>query len=190
MIEEVDIGDLVASHSIHLNGWIGPPWLHQGWFHAYLLLADKIDDRATKLTVEAIYQHLVMGGYDSVEARLNMERKLVSLLMRESERVVVGYMLRREYFNKEYSAGIENIAYDSQTGFNSGIFIRTVKLKDFPWNGWLRLGIESTPAAAWNPIGGFTDPAGRLIWLTLGDPAFFPAPYSGGWTLNRIGDFR
>ena len=32
-------------------------------------------------------------------------------------------------------------ASDSQAGFNSAIFLRTVKLKDFPWNGWLRLGI-------------------------------------------------
>lgn len=189
-VEVVDIGDLVASQSIHMDGWEGPPWLHQGWFQAYLLLADKIGKRVTKLTVKAIYQHLLIGDYDSVETRINMERKLVSLLTRESERVVLGYTLRREYFNKEYSAGVENIAYDSQTGFNSAIFIRTVKLKDFPWNGWLRLGIESAPSAAWNPIGGFTDPAGRLIWLTLGDSAFFPAPYNGNWALNRIGDFR
>ena len=27
-------------------------------------------------------------------------------------------------------------------GFNSPMFLRTVKLKDFPWNGWLQLGLE------------------------------------------------
>jgi hypothetical protein len=189
-VEEIDIDELVTSHTISLNGWLGPPWLREGWFQAYLLLADKISDSARKQTVDENYQRLLGGDYDGVEERLNLERKLVSLLTQGYERVVIGYTMQREYFNREYSAGIENIAYDSQTGFNSAIFIRTVKLKDFPWNGWLRLGIASRPSAAWNPIGGFTDPAGRLIWFALGDPAFFPAPYNGSWVLNRIGDFQ
>ncbi|NIN64724.1 MAG: hypothetical protein GTO63_08490 [Anaerolineae bacterium] len=189
-VEEVDIGDLVSSHTISLNGWLGPPWLHEGWFQAYLLLADKISDSARKQAVDENYQRLVRGDYDGVEERLNLERKLVSLLTQGYERIVIGYTMQREYYNREYSAGIENIAYDSQTGFNSAIFIRTVKLKDFPWNGWLRLGVESRPFAAWNPIGGFTDPAGRLIWFAVGDPAFFSAPYNGSWVPNRIGDFR
>ncbi len=104
--------------------------------------------------------------------------------------MVAGYTVRREYYNTEYSAGIENIAYDSQAGFNSSIFMRTVKLKDFPWNGWLTLGVASPPAAAWNPIAGFTDEAGSLIWSAIGDPALFPEPYGASWTLNRIGDVR
>ena len=85
--------------------------------------------------------------------------------------------MKREYFNAEFSAGIENIGYDSLAGLNAGIFLRTVKLKDFPWNGWLALGIDARPAAAWNPIAGFTDPFGRLMWSALGDPALLPAPY-------------
>jgi hypothetical protein len=83
---------------------------------------------------------------------------------------------------------VENIAFDSHTGFNSAIFIRTVKLKDFPWNGWLRLGVSSAPAAAWNPFGGFDDEAGRLVWWALGDPGMFADPYGAGWVLNRFGD--
>ena len=51
-----------------------------------------------------------------------------------------------------------------------------MKLKDFPWNGWLRLGIAGKAAAAWNPVGGFSDPAGRLLWAAVGDPAAFPGP--------------
>src|SRR5262249_33818192 len=38
---------------------------------------------------------------------------------------------------------------------------------------------------AWNPVAGFSDPAGRLIWATLGDPALLAAPYSGTWVANR-----
>ena len=101
---------------------------------------------------------------------------------------VAGYTLRREWYDGEFSSGIENIASDSLSGLDSLVFIRTVKLKDFPWNGWLRLGVPSPPAAGWNPVAGFSDPAGRLIWAALGDAAAFPAPYGAGWTLDRIAD--
>ena len=96
--------------------------------------------------------------------------------------------MKREYFSAEYSAGIENVGFDSLTGLNSPIFIRTVKLKDFPWNGWLALGVDGRPTAAWNPIAGFNDRFGRLAWSALSDPALLPSPYEAGWMLNRISD--
>lgn len=189
-VEEIDAGDLVASHTTSLNGWLGPPWVKEGWFHAFLILADVLKDPPARRTADALSQHLQQGDYSGLEEKLNLERTLVALLTRPCERVVVGYTVKREYFNSDFSAGIENIAYDSHTGLNSPLFIRTVKLKDFPWNGWLRLGINAKPSAAWNPVGGFTDPAGRLIWFAVGDPALLPAPYHASWVLNRIGDFR
>jgi hypothetical protein len=68
------------------------------------------------------------------------------------------------------------------------MFLRTVKLKDFPWNGWLQLGLDARPAAAWNPIGGFTDAFGRLMWFAIADPAAIPSPYEATWTLNRVSE--
>src|SRR5436190_24151939 len=38
-LEIIDVGVLTAKASQRYNGWSGPPWLRQGWFHAYLLLA-------------------------------------------------------------------------------------------------------------------------------------------------------
>ena len=96
--------------------------------------------------------------------------------------------MKREYFNAEFSAGIENIAFDSIGGMNSAMFLRTVKLKDFPWNGELALALATPPAAAWNPIAGFTDPFGRLLWSALGDPALLPSPNGSEWMFNRISD--
>lgn len=189
-VEEVDAGDLVASHTVLVNGWLGPPWVKEGWFHAYLLLAEALRDATARGTVVSIAGRLERGDYEGVTEKLNLERKLVRLLTRGCERLVVGYTLKRWYFNADYSAGIENIAYDSHTGFASPLFIRTVKLKDFPWNGWLRLGIDAHPSAAWNPVGGFTDPFGRLIWFAVGDPALIPSPYNGSWILNRIEGVR
>jgi len=185
-VEDIDAEGLLAAHGLSLDGWLGPPWLKDGWFHAYLLEARAPSDAAGRPAVEALYRRLVTGAYDNPITRIELERQLVSRLTAGCERVVLGYTVRREYFNAEFSQGVENIAWDSQTGFNSAIFLRTVKLKDFPWNGWLRLGMASRPAAAWNPIAGFSDPAGRLLWAALGDPALIPAPYGSGWVANRV----
>lgn len=188
-LEQIDAGHLLTPYRIDLNGWLGPPALKQGWFHAYLLLAAVLSDSA-RARAESYLQRLRTGDYRNPIDKLNLERDLLRTLTSDCRRVVVGYTLKREYFNSESSAGIENIAYDSQAGLNSPIFIRTVKLKDLPWNGWLRLGVKQRPAAAWNPLGGFSDDAGRLLWSALGDPALFPEPYNADWLLNRIGDVQ
>lgn len=162
-VEEIAVDDLVAPHRVGLNGWLGPPWLKQGWFHAYLLHAGTLRQKIAKQAAEALYRRVATGAYGDETERFNLERRLVSLLREGCERVVVGYTTRREYFN-----------------------IRTVKLKDFLWNGWLRLGVEAKPRAAWNPLGGFTDAPGRLIWAAVGDPGQFPAPYNSSWVPNRV----
>ena len=169
-----------------MNGWIAPPWLRAGWFHAERLLADA--DPALGQRLQADLQRLRAGDLTGSVERINLERGLVAELMRSCRSMVAGYTVKREYVNVEYSAGIENIGYDALEGLSSPIFIRTVKLKDFPWNGWLALGIGSEAGAAWNPIGGMTDPFGRLLGFAVGDPAFLPSPYEAGWMLNRIAD--
>ncbi|HYL79381.1 MAG TPA: hypothetical protein VEU07_01130, partial [Candidatus Acidoferrum sp.] len=186
-LETIDVADLVAPARLGLDGWLGPPWIKTGWFQAYLLLTPPLSDETARRTAEAIYQRLVTGAPGDLVEQFNAERRLVSVLLGGCERVVVGYTLRREYYNdSDYSEGVENIAADSQDGFDSPIFIRTVKLKDFLWNGWLRLGVEGKPRAAWNPICGFTDAPGRLLWSALSDPAEFPAPYNATWVSNRV----
>lgn len=184
-LEEIEVRDLVADRETRLNGWLGPPWLKQGWYHAYLLHAHTLGDEAARRAVEESLARLVQDP-PAPAARANLERALVAALRRGCERVVVGYTVRREALNVEYSDGVENIAYDAQAGLGSAIFLRSVKLKDFPWNGWLRVGSEARATSAWNPIAGFGDATGRLIWLAVGDPALFPAPNNGGWVANRV----
>jgi hypothetical protein len=140
--------------------------------------------------VKGELKRLQSGDFTNAVERINLERAFVAQLIGGCRKIVIGYTVKREYFNAEFSAGVENIGYDSHTGFNSGIFVRTVKLKDFPWNGWLALGIDARPVAAWNPVAGFTDPFGRLVWSALGDPALLPAPYRSGWMINRISDVQ
>ena len=65
---------------------------------------------------------------------------------------------------------------------------KTPAAKDPTRNGWLQLGIGQPPTAAWNPIGGFTDDFGRLMWFALGDAAAIPSPYEAAWVLNRISE--
>ena len=72
------------------------------------------------------------------------------------------------------------------SGLNSPVFLRTVKLKDYPWNGKLHLAVREPSKAAWNPIGGFTDVMGRLIWSAVGDPAMISFPFNASWMPNRV----
>lgn len=185
IVEEVDIEALLAPYAVAAGGSFRSPWLKEGWFHAYLLQAPTMTNPAARQAADQLYRRLVTGAYDGPAERADLARRLVGRLGEGCERVVLGYSLRREPFNVEFSQGIENIAWDSQAGFDSDIFVRTAKLKDFPWNGWMRLGIGARPAAAWNPVAGFTDPAGRLLWAALGDPAFLPGPYGAGSVPHR-----
>jgi hypothetical protein len=187
-IDEVDAAGLVMRAATPMNGWTGPPWLRTGWFQATLLLAPA--DGAAHERAEADRRRLEALDYASPVERVNLERELVSALTASCDAVVAGYTVKREWLSADYSAGVENIGYDAITGLESPIFIRTVKLKDFPWNGWLTLGIDAKPAAAWNPIAGFDDRFGRLLWSAVGDPALLPAPGDAGWMLNRISDVR
>jgi len=189
-IVEVGAAGLVASATVAINGWVGPPWLRNGWFQAERLLADTIPDPERKQRVASDLTQLTSGDIDGLAARINLERDLVTALTSGCGTMVAGYTVKREYVSAEYSAGIENIGYDAISGLHSPMFLRTVKLKDFPWNGWLALGIDVPPTAAWNPIGGVTDRFGRLMWDAVGDSALIPSPYEAGWMLNRISDVR
>jgi hypothetical protein len=182
-IEIVEASALIAKASARYNGWSGPPWARQGWFHAYLLLAPAVTDAR----IENAARRLMRGDYRSLEEQVTLERNLVALLQSGCERVVLGYTVRREHYGMDYSAGVENVGYDALEGMASAIFPRTVKLRDFPWNGWLNVAAPAPPASAWNPVvGGFGDKFGRLVWSALADPAFLPSPHGGGWIENRV----
>lgn len=187
-VVEINAAELVASAMLAVNGWLAPPWVRTGWFHAERLLAGTVNETAAKQHIEADLQRLTTSDFHDVAERINLERNLVTALTAGCRNVVAGYTVKREYFNAEFSAGIENVGYDAIEGLQSPMFIRTVKLKDFPWNGWLALGIDAQPKAAWNPIGGMNDRFGRLMWIAVGDPALVPSPYEAGWMLNRIAD--
>jgi hypothetical protein len=189
-IEEVDAAGLVASAGRVLNGWVGPPWVRTGWFHARLLLGNSLGDEASRRRIDEHLQRLEANAYPDAAGQVNDARQLVRLLLGGCRAIVAGYRVKRESFTAEFSAGIENISFDALQGLASPMFLRTVKLKDFPWNGWLALGIAAHPQAAWNPIAGFSDRFGRLMWSAVGDPAVLPSPYDSAWLLNRISDIE
>jgi hypothetical protein len=188
-IEAVDAADLLAASMSSVDGWIGPPWLKAGWFHAGRILGDSLDPDAKGRADRLLARLEASEERDAVE-RINLERELVTMLTGNCRKAVAGYTVKRQVFNAEFTEGIENIGFDAIGGLNSPMFLRTVKLKDFPWNGWLVLGVDSSANAAWNPIAGFSDPFGRALWSAVGDPALLPQPYDAGWMLNRISDVQ
>jgi hypothetical protein len=181
-VEIVTTDALIDRASARHGPWSGPPWLRQGWFHAYLLLAPSKPDAR----IEDAARRLMRGDHRSLEERIELERSLVATLQGGCERAVIGYTVRREHYAVEYSAGVENVGYDALEGMASPIFPRTVKLRDFPWNGWLAVAAPAPPSSPWNPLRGFGDAFGRLVWSALSDPAFLPAPHGSGWIENRV----
>jgi hypothetical protein len=185
-IETIRLADLTEG-PVPGGGGSEPPWVKEGWFHAYRLLgATLAPDPARRQAADDLARRLMRGDHADPVERLNLERGLLRRLVEGCERVVVGYLVRRDAYSADFSAGVENVGVDAHAGLASPIFVRTAKLKDFPWNGWLTLGVPAAPTAAWNPVAGFTDPTGRLVWWALGDPAFFPAPRSTSWIGNRV----
>jgi hypothetical protein len=185
VLQEVAVDDLLADAGVQLVGWSGPPWIREGWFHAHRLLAAGLDP-AEREAVEREYEPLVRGHVRSFAEHVETERRLLAALTGGCRRVVAGYGLRAEYVNDVYPEGIENVAYDALGGLNGPIFIRTVKLKDYPWNGKLHLGMPDRSQAAWNPVAGFSDRTGRLVWAAVGDPAMIPFPDNASWMPNRV----
>lgn len=182
-LEVVELDALMARARKGYNGWSSPPWLRQGWFYAYLLLAPATPDAR----VERAARRLMRGGYRDLAQRIELERELVARLQNGCRRAVIGYTVRREHYAVEYSRGVENVGYGSLGGLAAPIFPRTVKLRDFPWNGWLSVAAPSAPASPWTPLaGGFADPFGRLVWSALADPALLPSPHGGSWIENRV----
>jgi len=184
-IEEVSVGDLMRKAGVGAGIWLAPPSTKEGWFQAYHLLRSAVDGGDRGERADGFYERLLLGRFKDQAERLDLERALVAVLNEGCERGVIAYRLRREMFSDDFSNGIENIAIDSQWGFNVPIVVRTAKLKDFPWNGWLRVGMASQAKAAWNPVAGFTDAIGRLVWATVGDDAYLPLTYNSRWVQNR-----
>jgi hypothetical protein len=184
-LDEISVSALLTEAGVGFNDWPAPPWTKEGWFQAYQLLRPAISQASDREQADELYERLTHNEFGDRTEQLNLERELLLALLGSCERAVVGYRLRQEFYTDDFSNGIENIAVDSQSGLNSAVFLRTVKLKDFMWNGWLRIGIDPRPTAAWNPIAGFSDAAGRLVWSTVGDNAFLPIPYNSRWVPNR-----
>ena len=157
----------------------------EGWHQAHRLLAPSLDGAARQV-VDENYARLNRGETVGLAEHADLERRLVAALTHGCARTVVGYTAREEHINIAYPTGIENIAYDSLSGLNSPVFLRTVKLKDYPWNGKLHLGVHERAADAWNPVAGFTDTTGRLIWSAIADPAMIQIPFNASWMPNRV----
>jgi hypothetical protein len=181
VVEEIELAALLAGTETRVSGWMGPPWIKEGWFHAWLLQSSP----AARGAAEETFRRRTEGAWQTTTERVALERRLVTQLSAGCERVVLGYTVRREPLNNAYNEGVENVAADAQAGLASPIFVRTVKLKDFPWNGWLHVGVPGPPRAAWNPVGGFGDVPGRVVWAAVGDPALLLDPDNARFIPNR-----
>ena len=133
VIEAVQIDELLAAAGGQFDGWSGPPWMKEGWFHAYLLLAAGLDAQQRE-TADGDYEQLIRGATRSLAEHANLERSLVSVLANRCERMVVGYVPRVEYFTEAYPAGSRGSVRlpDSVSGLNSPVFVPHGEAQEIP----------------------------------------------------------
>jgi hypothetical protein len=137
------------------------PWVKEGWFHAYRLLLPTVTDAGRRQAADELGGRLATGSYGSAVERLNLERALLRRLTEGCERVVVGYLTRREVYSAEFSAGIENVGADAHTGLHSPVFLRTAKLRTSPGTAGSRSGSPTRRRRPGTPSRGSpTRPAG------------------------------
>jgi hypothetical protein len=184
-LEEVPLDELASSSALRVNGWPVSPQEKEGWLQAYRVLSPHVDG-ASRAGADEAYDHLIRGETIGLAERVNLERRLIAALGEGCRRAVMGYAEREEFIDEAYPAGIENVAYDTQSGLNSPVFFRTVKLKEYPWNGKLKLAVPAAAGAAWNPVAGFSDAMGRMVWFAVGDPAMIHFPFNASWMPNRV----
>src|SRR5262249_61318353 len=94
--EAAPLAELPGDGVRRLSGWMEPPWLKEGWFHAYLLYAGTVADTPARSAIGEMLLRRTQGGFASPAERVNVERRLVSALTRDCERAPIGYALRRE----------------------------------------------------------------------------------------------
>ncbi|NIR45279.1 MAG: hypothetical protein GWO39_13255, partial [Gammaproteobacteria bacterium] len=111
-LEEIQASRLIADMAEQTNAWHGPPWVKEGWFQAYRLLGPAITDAQDKRATDSIHRALMHNAYAGLAERADLERRLIAALTRGCNRMVVGYTLARQFYNDDFSDGIENIGYD------------------------------------------------------------------------------
>src|SRR5262249_57322773 len=111
---------------------LGPPWMKQGWYHAWLLHNGSVADPAARQVAAESYRRLISAAYDGATEQVALERRLVRALTGGCERMEAGYALRREVYSAEFSQGLEDIVAASPAGFNSAAVLRARELQQFP----------------------------------------------------------
>ncbi len=127
---------------------------------------------------------LMNGDYSSAAERIGLIRTAVESSLADSSTTFLVAELDLFYYNSTRQ-GVENVAYDRFAGPDTYWFYRTVKLRDFMWNGWLRIGVPSLHSSPYDPFGGF-EGYDRAIWMAVSDPPGWPHPRLGGWYPMRV----
>ncbi len=95
-----------AGAGVQLDGWSGPPWVKEGWFHAHRLLAAGLDAAAARGSRMRPIERLIRGA----GARLGGARRIWSGAWWPRSPIVAGawwsaMRRREEYFNEAYPRG-------------------------------------------------------------------------------------
>jgi len=137
---------------------------------------------------------LFLNGKEKPEQRIMSEEDLFlytrSIVLEWYENgFTYPLMYDTEYYiyNDDYDEGLHNMAWSPLVGLTEpSAFFRTVKIKLFPWNGWLLVGSPTVDKCKFNPFLVPSDQTCYGLWSVLSDPAFVLNPYNLTFEPNRV----
>ena len=138
------------------DGWSGPPWIKEGWFHAYRLLAPGLDAARARGASTRPMSRLIRGETRSLAEHADLERRLVGRARRRpAGALVAGYVLKEEFFNDSVSGGRREhrlrLARAASTRRSSSA---PSSSRTIPGTASCILACAEPAEAAWNPVGG------------------------------------
>src|SRR6185295_6906791 len=88
VVEEITLSSLLDGVETRLAGWHGPPWLKEGWFHAWLLQSSVMPVATRREAEDTFRRRTEGGGARTAAERITLERRLVTQAAAGCERVV------------------------------------------------------------------------------------------------------
>ncbi|WP_448605502.1 hypothetical protein [Thermoflexus hugenholtzii] len=136
---------------------------------------------------------LFLNGKEKPEQRIISEedlflytRSIVSEWYERGFTYPLMYDIEYYIYNDDYDEGLHNMAWSPLVGLTEpSAFFRTVKIKLFPWNGWLLVGSPTVDKCKFNPFPVPGDQTCYGLWSVLSDPAFVLNPYNLTFEPNR-----
>lgn len=182
-LSSISLNNFFQKNTVWANGIYFDLDAYQGYSLAAAIYRQSVNMSSEP---QSIYNKILYGRYSNEFEKMLLVRQLVRWGIKHGGIIPLFITYRHYMFNDDWDEGIYNMAVNPLTGISTDVFYRTVKLKLFPWNGWLLIGHNDTEDCSYNPFMFEKTLYCRAILMLVSDSAFIHQPYNGSWEVNRV----